>query len=118
MVKILNGYLYLTAAGGFRDGYSEATLKALAMIARDQKVNLVKIESNFGDAMFTQLLRPHLAKHHPCAIEEERVARQKELRIIETLEPVINAHRLIVDRGVIDDDEAGPGLRLKARRKD
>jgi len=104
VLKMLNGYLYLVAAGGFRDGYSEATLRGLAMIARDHNVNLVKIESNFGDAMFTQLIRPHLAKYHPCAIEEERVARQKELRIIETLEPVMNAHRLVVDRRVIEQD--------------
>jgi hypothetical protein len=104
VLKLLNGYLHLVAAGGFREGYTDATLKGLSEIARDQKVNLVKIESNFGDAMFTQLIRPWLAKIHPCAIEEERVVRQKELRIIDTLEPVMNSHRLIVDRRVIELD--------------
>jgi hypothetical protein len=45
VVKQLNGYLYLTAAGGLRDGYSEATLETLAGIARDHKVNWIVIEN-------------------------------------------------------------------------
>lgn len=106
VLKMLNGYLYLPAAGGFAGGYEEETLKGLATIARDHKVNLVQIEDNFGDGMFTALIRPVLAKIHPCTIEEVKVSRQKELRIIETLEPVMNSHRLIVDPSVIKGDRA------------
>lgn len=56
------------------------------------------------DGMFTTLLSPVLRKIYPCAMEEIRHNTQKELRIIDTLEPVMNQHRLIVDKQVIRDD--------------
>ena len=37
-------------------------------------------------------------------MEEIRHNTQKERRIIDTLEPVLNQHRLIVDKGVIKED--------------
>jgi len=104
VVKHLFGKLYVTRAGGIKGGYSPETLEALALIAKEQKVNLVITESNFGDGMFTELFKPVLKKHHPCTIEETRATGQKELRIIDTLEPVLNQHRLIVDTRVIQDD--------------
>ena len=104
VVKILNGRLFLTAAGGLQGGYSDDSLKALSTVAKYQKVNQIIVEANFGDGMFTQLLRPILAKIHPCAIEEVRSTIQKERRIIDTLEPVMNQHRLVVNEEVIIAD--------------
>ncbi len=46
--------------------------------------------------MFTQLLKPVMAKVHPVTIEEVKHSTQKEKRIINTLEPILNQHRLIV----------------------
>ena len=93
---MLNGFLFVTDAGGLPGGYSEDTLKRLAMIAKEQEVNLVHIESNFGDGMFTQLLKPVLAKIYRVACEEvehstskerERLRRlQQRRRRIQTLE--------------------------------
>ena len=37
--------------------------------------------------MYSQLLKPHLGRIYPCALEEVRQNIQKELRIIDTLEP-------------------------------
>lgn len=104
IVKILNGTLYVTAAGGIPGGYGQQALEALAMIAKNQKVNHVIIESNFGDGMFTELIKPVLSRVHPCAVEEVRHSIQKERRIIDTLEPVMNQHRLVIDTGVIRHD--------------
>ena len=104
VVKILNGTLYVTAAGGIPGGYGQQALEALAMIAKNQKVNHVIIESNFGDGMFTELIKPVLSRVHPCAVEEVRHSIQKERRIIDTLEPVMNQHRLVIDTGVIRHD--------------
>lgn len=104
-VKALNSYLYLTASGGLSGGYTPENLLALATLARDQKVNLIRIESNFGDGMFTELFKPFLKKvDYQCAVEEIRHSSQKERRIVDTLEPVMNQHRLIVDRKVIEKD--------------
>lgn len=104
VVKMLNGYLYVTAGGGLQGGYDDKTLKSLAVIAKQQKVNAIVVESNFGDGMFVELFKPILTKIHPCTIEEVRHNIQKERRIIDTLEPVMNQHRLIIDPKVIQDD--------------
>ena len=57
------------------------------------------------DGMFTTLLQPHLLKIYPmCGLEEVRHNTQKEKRIIDTLEPVMNQHRLVVNKSVIRED--------------
>jgi hypothetical protein len=104
VVKMLNGYLYVTDAGGVAGGYSESTLQHLTDLAKINKVNMVLVESNFGDGMFTELLKPYLLKTHPCTLEEVRHSKQKENRIIDTLEPVMNQHRLVIDPKVIQKD--------------
>jgi hypothetical protein len=82
-------------------------------MAANEKVNTVVVESNFGDGMFTQLLRPVLAKVHPCDVDEVRNNKQKELRVIDTLEPVMNQHRLVIDKAIVlADIEAEPAHQL------
>lgn len=104
VVKMLNGYLHVRRCGGLPGGYENATLEQLARIAKDEKVNHVIIEANFGDGMYTELIKPVLSKSHPCMVEEVKHSTQKERRIIDTLEPVMNRHKLVVDRMVIEDD--------------
>jgi len=104
VVKMLNGYLYVVDAGGVAGGYSDSTLQHLTDLAKINKVNMVLVESNFGDGMFSELLKPYLMKTYPATLEEVRHNTQKEKRIIDTLEPVMNQHRLIVDPKVIQKD--------------
>ena len=104
VVKMLNGQLFVPDAGGIRGGYDEVTLKRLVSIAKDNKVNKVVIESNFGDGMFMELIKPLFRTTYPITIEEVRHNKQKELRIVDVMEPVLNSHRLIVDPSVINDD--------------
>lgn len=104
VVKILAGNLYLVAAGGLRGGYSPETLKSLAMLAKVHQVKEIIIEANFGDGMYSQLLKPVLGAVYPCTVNEVKHSNQKELRIIDTLEPVLSSHRLIVDQKVIQND--------------
>lgn len=104
VVKMLNGYLYVVACGGLSGGYDDVTLTELSHIAKKYKVNHVVIESNFGDGMFMKLLQPVLGKIHPVLIEEVRHSKQKERRIIDTLEPVMMRHKLVFDPKVIEED--------------
>ena len=104
IIKFLNGYVFLMELGGFQEGYSDGTLTALANKAKFYGVNNIVYESNYGDGMFGQLLKPVLNKIHPCSVEEVRNSKQKELRIIDTLEPVMMRHKLIINRNVIEDD--------------
>lgn len=104
VVYMLHGMLFLMDSGGLRGGYSEENLTKLATIARDHKVNNVLVESNFGDGMFTALLIPYLKRYWPVSTEEVRSNLQKERRICDTLEPIVQQHRLIVDSKLFDAD--------------
>lgn len=112
VVKMLHGTLYCTAAGAIAGGYSDDTMRAIAIQAATQKVNEVVIEDNFGDGMFTQLLKPWLLKLWACTVTEKRSHGQKEARIIETLEPIMNQHRLVMDEAIIRSDfkDQKPGV--------
>ena len=54
--------------------------------------------------MFMELLKPVLMKVYPCTMEEVRHNIQKEKRIIDTLEPVMNQHRLVIDQKALERD--------------
>ncbi len=105
VIKSIMGYLYVTRSGGFDSGYDEdLTLKPLAIIAKEEAVQAVVIEDNFGGGMFTQMFRTVLNRIHPCRIEDVHSSIQKEKRIIDTLEPIMARHRLIFDPSVITQD--------------
>lgn len=104
VIKMLNGQLFLVDAGGLGDGYSPTTMQALADIAKLNAVKAIVVEENFGGGMFAQLLKPYLMATYPVTVEEVRHNRQKEMRIIDTLEPVMNNHKLIVDKSLIRKD--------------
>ena len=76
----------------------------LTKAAKRHQVNSILIESNFGQGMFTQLLKPFLRKEYQCTIEEVRHNTAKEKRLVGTLEPLLNQHRLIIDEDVIKND--------------
>ena len=101
VTKQLHGKIYVTRWGGLSGGYDEKTLKSLCQIAKEQKVNLVKIESNFGDGMFTSLISPVFKIIYPVTVEEYSVHTQKELRIIDKLEPAMNQHRVVMDKSLV-----------------
>ena len=102
-----NGLIYLHEMSAYRDGYSDTTLLDILAKCRTYGVTSLVIETNFGDGIVGELFKKHLinTKQH-INIEEVRANVRKEDRIIDSLEPVLNQHRLIVDRGVIDWDYA------------
>ena len=102
--KFLNGNIFIFYCSGLAGGYDERTLGKITELAKEHKVKSILIEKNFGQGMFSQLLRPYLRKKYPVVIEEVHNTKQKERRIIETLEPLMNQHRLIFDVSVIERD--------------
>ena len=109
IVKQLNGMLYVVDAGGLPGGYSPEALTDIAKKAREHKVNEIIIESNFGDGMFSSLLKPILTKIYPVSINPDEVRHntQKEMRIIDSLEVIMNSHRLVVDKSLVIKDGRG-----------
>ena len=77
----------------------------------------VLVEDNFGQGMMAALMEPVLRRHYvepgddqypkgwKCFIDTRRMSQQKEVRIIESLEPVMNSHRLVVDQTVASNME-------------
>lgn len=106
IVKYLNGYLFVMEVGGTKEGYSDSTLRQLANKAKFYGVNEIVVEGNFGDGMFSKLFSPIVNAIHPCRITEVKNYAQKEARIIDTLEPVMMRHKLIINKQVIIDDYA------------
>jgi len=111
IVAHLNGNLFILEVGAFKEGYTEKVLEGLAQAAKRQQVKLILLEDQFGQGMLQSLLQPYLRKIYPCTIEPVRSNVQKERRIINAIEPVLNQHRLIVNRSVVEND-------AKAREND
>jgi len=101
----LNGNIYVLAAGGVPGGYGMPQMEALADIAADWRVNEVVVEKNMGYGAFTVVWLPVLRAKHPCKVSEDFVTGQKELRIVETLEPIIARGSLILNEAIIEDDQ-------------
>ena len=113
-----NGFLFLHEMRAYRDGYSDNTLLDILRGCRKYGVTKLVIETNFGDGIVAELFKKHLQQTGlGIDIEEVRANVRKEDRIIDSLEPVLNQHRLVIDRGVIEWDygsnmDEAPELRL------
>jgi hypothetical protein len=113
-----NGFLYVHEVRAYRDGYSDNTLLDILRGCKRYNVTKLLIETNFGDGIVAELFKKHLQQTKQAIdVEEVRANVRKEDRIIDALEPVMNQHRLIVDRSVVEWDyssnkDAAPEERL------
>ena len=100
-----NGFLYLHEMRAYKDGYSDNTLLDILKGCKKYKASTLLIESNFGDGIVGELFKKHIQNlQMHIGIEETRANVRKEDRIIDALEPILNQHRLVIDRSVIDWD--------------
>jgi len=100
----LGNLLYLYDMGGVPGGYDEMGLKELVLAAKRAGVHEVYVEKNYGHGAHMAILRPLFETMHPCTLEDDYSSGQKEARIIDTLEPLISSHRLIVNQELLDKD--------------
>lgn len=106
VTRFAAGSVFLVDAGGVPGGLDEASLDALTAIADKWKPHQIDVEKNFGNGALASVWMPKLLKKHKCSIEEPWSSGQKELRIIDTLEPIIGANRLIIDERLLQADLA------------
>jgi hypothetical protein len=100
-----NGFLYLHEMRAYRDGYSDTTLLDILRGCKKYNVSTLVVETNFGDGIVSELFKKHLQQtKQNIFVDEVRANVRKEDRIIDSLEPVLNQHRLVVNRSVIDWD--------------
>ncbi len=112
VIKVLNGSMYVTKVGGYAGDVQEA-MRKVATVAREQNVNRILVEPNYAGQVWISAFMPILSRIWPgkngepggCTVEESEWAKgQKEQRIIDTMEPVMNQHRLIIDEDVARDE--------------
>ena len=107
----LHGYVFLAEILKLAGGYGDDKYDALSRLSLKHGVNSIDVEKNFGFGAFSHAWRPSLAKHYLAAgknmcprIEDVWESGQKELRIIDTLEPIMARHRLIIHEDIIQYD--------------
>ena len=119
-VASLNGFLFVKKCLGLPGGYSESNLNTLAEWCREVRATQIFIEYTAGGGMFDTLFAPVLQRHYlepyttggdnqnpayadgwKCSISTDtkitHSTKQKETRIIDSLEPVLGSHRLVFD---------------------
>ncbi|QXV74306.1 terminase large subunit protein [Rhizobium phage RHEph15] len=100
----LAGRVFLLHIDGRTGGPTEENLRWLTELAKKWKVRTIGIEKNFGNGAFRLIWEPVLVQSHKCGIEEVWESGQKELRIIDILEPVINNGKLVVHEDLFRED--------------
>ena len=101
----MNGFIYLHEIYATRDGYRDKTFLDILPRCKKYGASTLLIESNFGDGIVSELFKKHCQTTKTFInIEETRANVRKEDRIISSLEPVFNQHRLVVDPAVITWD--------------
>lgn len=102
IMDFLNGNLFIRAVGGIKGGYDMEQMQELADIAKLWEPDVIKVEKNFGYGAFTAVWLPVLRLAIPdVGVEDDMVSGQKELRIIETLEPILARGSLVIAHDVL-----------------
>ncbi|OJW67022.1 MAG: hypothetical protein BGO68_00395 [Candidatus Amoebophilus sp. 36-38] len=126
VAKRYGDYYFITAVGGLAGKYGKVDSKAnvgnspkvletLLLIAVKQHVSRIIIENN-NDKSFSKLLelkflelksKKEFAKElefRELKFNSMQQRKKKETRIIKTLQPLLSAHQLIIDRKVLQED--------------
>jgi hypothetical protein len=107
VVSQANGYIFARQMMASKDGYSDDTLTAIIRMGKRHGATKLLVESNFGDGIVCELFKRHLIQMQVgMDVEEVRATVRKEERIIQTLEPLLNQHKLIIDPKVLEWDYA------------
>lgn len=108
---LLHGYVHVPEVLALQGGHTEENLQEICDFMVRHMPQEIGSEQNMGHGAFAAMLRPMLArtyeqhglKHVPAIIDVWE-SQQKELRIIETLSPVMARHRLIIAPEVLEYD--------------
>lgn len=130
IASFLNGYIFAKYVDAVQGGAKIENLTKIALSLREHDARELYIEENFGGDMLIRLIRPVLEslfvergdKKYPngwaCAIFGVHSSLQKEVKIINALEPVMASHRLVVDRQVAANRNLGSQMaRIRNERK-
>ncbi len=105
IVKYLVGTIFIVSNRGFL-GDTMVAAKAIAEDCKKHGVTNLEIKPNFAPGVWIVATRRVFETINPGmgVKESEWASTQKEQRIIDTLEPALNSHRLVIDEGVLRAD--------------
>lgn len=104
IIRTLGSYVYIHKLGGVKGGYEPSAMKRIVAIAKAYDIKEVWFEQNYGNGALAAILKPLFQTEHPVTLEDHWATGQKELRIIDTIEPLLSNHRLIIHPDAIDHD--------------
>lgn len=104
IIKLMGTTVYLWEAGGVKGGYGVPELEHLVQVAKRAECKEVFIEDNYGNGAHIAAIKPYFERDWPAVVEGVHSVGQKELRIIDNLEPVLSTHRFVVRQEVITHD--------------
>lgn len=100
-----SGWIGVMSCTGIPGGTDPRKLKQIVKLAQKWKVNDCIIERNYGGDAFPNAFAAACADAEwPMSIETVWAQGQKELRIIDALEPVIGFHKLIINHSVLEEE--------------
>ncbi|MCP4340898.1 MAG: phage terminase large subunit [Desulfobulbaceae bacterium] len=110
-LKFLHGYLFVMAQLCLPGGYDQEVFDALSAFCLTHRPNEIGCEQNHGYGAFAKMWAPTLLKAYKEVGEngapkiiDDWVSQQKELRIADTLDPIMARHRLVMNRSIIEND--------------
>jgi hypothetical protein len=110
---VLGPYIHICSIGGFKGGFAEDNLEKCVKLAEEFNVKIIFVEKNMGAGAVGQLFRNYMNRIDEktgkkrvvgIGVEDRQKNGQKEKRIVDTLRPVMQRHRLIFHRRALDDD--------------
>lgn len=100
-----NGFIIVKHVTGIPGGTTPDKLCSIIELSDKFNVHRILVEKNYGNGAFAEALRGEAIRQGVrLEIEEVWSAGQKELRIIDALDPVIGSHRLLIDDAVLQHD--------------
>lgn len=118
-----SGRIFLKKVASFPGGIRDDVFEALTELCFQHRVQFIQVEQNFGNGAFAAAWRHYLhnvfnkteraqyivGQYRLPGIEDVWETGQKELRIIDCMEPVMARHALVVDTSVFEDDVNSTG---------
>jgi len=107
----LHGFIFVADIKKCVGGYQDEVFEEISKLCLKHKVQTLEIEKNFGYGGFSAMLQPKMKLIYEAeeeqftpSIEDVWESGQKELRVIDTLEPIMQQHRLIIHEDLIQYD--------------
>ncbi len=104
IIKLMGTCIYVYDVGAVKGGYDPDDLLLLVAAAKNANCKEIFIENNYGNGAHVAAIKPYFEREWPAQIEAVQEQGQKELRIIDCIEPVLSTHRLIVRPEVVQRD--------------